>query len=212
MATRRVRVTVKRTVTVQRTVQVRRTAQVHQTTQRRAHLTQEQGNILAASSRALPAPGSRLAAAGYGPIDDPGRDFDLFLSYASENKDFVRPLAYALVSRGVRVWFDETEIGVGDSLRQSIDKGLVRSRFGVVIFSHAFFSKHWTAYELNGLVTREMSGHKVVLPIWHPELAVEDVISYSPSLADKKALVAADLSLDQIADALAELVLVPSTN
>lgn len=149
-----------------------------------------------------------MVDAGYGPIDDPDREFDIFLSHATENKDFVRPLASALVARGVRVWFDETEIGVGDSLRQSIDKGLIRSRFGAVIFSHAFFAKHWTAYELNGLVTREVGGHKVVLPIWHSELAVEDVISYSPSLADKKALIAADLSLDQIADALVELVLV----
>jgi hypothetical protein len=215
MATRRVRMTVKRTVTVRRTVQVRRTTQVRQTTNARAHLSQEQRGDITATSRALALPATRaghLADAGYGPIDDSEREFDLFLSYATENKEFVRPLADALIARGVRVWFDETEIGVGDSLRESIDKGLVRSRFGVVIFSHAFFSKRWTAYELNGLVTREMSGRKVVLPVWHPELTAEDVIAYSPSLADKKALVASRSSMEEIADALTDLVLASNTD
>lgn len=76
-----------------------------------------------------------------------------------------------------------------------------------VIFSHAFFSKRWTAYELNGLVTREMRRREVVLPIWHPELSADDVVDYSPSLADKKALAGSRLSIDEIADELADLVL-----
>ncbi len=35
------------------------------------------------------------------------------------------------------VWYDEFELGVGDSLRQSIDKGLVNSNFGIVVLSKA---------------------------------------------------------------------------
>jgi hypothetical protein len=153
------------------------------------------------------APSTSLADEGYGPIEDPEREYDLFLSHASENKDFVGPLVGELIARGVRVWYDETAIGVGDSLRESIDKGLSRSRFGAVIFSHAFFAKRWTNYELNGLVTREMQGRKVVLPVWHPEMTAEDVTDYSASLADKKALAGARLSVADIADALADLVL-----
>jgi hypothetical protein len=157
----------------------------------------------------LPGTSQQLADEGFGPIDDPAREFDLFLSHASEDKDFTRPLAEALSQRGVRVWFDETAIRIGDSLRESIDRGLTRSRFGVVVFSHSFFAKSWTNYELNGLVTRELQGRKVILPVWHPGLSFDDLASYSPSLADKKALLASSLSVEQIADELAALVLGP---
>jgi hypothetical protein len=126
--------------------------------------------------------------------------------HATEDKEFVRPLAYALIGRGIDVWFDEAEIRVGDSLRETIDHGLARSRFGVVVLSASFFAKRWTSYELNGLVAREMRGRKVVLPVWHPEMTIDLVLEHSPTLADMRALVAADLSADEIADELVELV------
>lgn len=205
MATRRGQIRVTRKGSVQRTVRVQRTVQA------RVHTTQRH-RVISTAGRALPMASSpSLADEGYGPIEDPEREYDLFLSHASENKDFVGPLVGELIARGVRVWYDETAIGVGDSLRESIDKGLSRSRFGAVIFSHAFFAKRWTNYELNGLVTREMQGRKVVLPVWHPEMTAEDVTGYSASLADKKALAGDRLSVADIADALADLVLGQST-
>ena len=52
-------------------------------------------------------------------------EWDVFISHASEDKDdFVRPLAEGLEQRGLRVWFDESTLKVGDSLREAIDHGL----------------------------------------------------------------------------------------
>ena len=63
-----------------------------------------------------------------------GSDTDLLISHASEDKDeIVRPLANALVEKGVKVWYDEFEMKIGDSLRRKIDKGLANSRFGIVV-------------------------------------------------------------------------------
>ena len=103
-----------------------------------------------------------------------------------------------------RVWYDEFELRVGDSLRKSIDKGLLNSRFGVVVLSPAFFAKKWPQYELDGLTAREVDGHKVVLPIWHM-LGRDDVLAYSPTLADKVALSTRRISIKKIAEALAEV-------
>lgn len=65
-----------------------------------------------------------------------------FISHASEDKSSVaRPLANMLSERGVRVWVDESEIRVGDSLRNKIDEGLSHSEFGVIVLSHSFLSK-----------------------------------------------------------------------
>ena len=62
--------------------------------------------------------------------------FDVFISHATEDKEEVaRPLARALDAEGLRVWYDEFELRIGDSLRRKIDTGVARSRFGVVIIS-----------------------------------------------------------------------------
>ncbi len=88
-----------------------------------------------------------------------GREFDVFVSHASEDKDAIaRPLAEALRDRGLSVWFDEFELRIGDSLRRKIDKGVARSRFGLVVLSPAFFAKGWPQYELDGLVTMAVNG------------------------------------------------------
>jgi hypothetical protein len=131
--------------------------------------------------------------------------YDAFISHASEDREkFVKPLADALTRMNYRVWYDEFELRVGDSLRQSIDKGLINSRFGIVVLSPAFFAKNWPQYELNGLTAREMDGHKVILPIWHM-VNREDVLAYSPTLADKVALSTRRTSIKKIAEALGEV-------
>ncbi len=114
---------------------------------------------------------------------------DVFICHASEDKDaLVRPLATALEAEHIDVWYDEFSLRVGDSIRQSIDRGLAGARFGVVVLSPSFFGKRWTQWELNGLVSRTMQeGRGIILPIWH-EVGQEDVVKYSPPLADIRAL------------------------
>ncbi len=132
--------------------------------------------------------------------------YDVFVSHASEDKeDFVKPLVDALQSAGYKVWYDEFTLKVGDSLRRSIDNGLKSSRYGIVVFSSAFFAKNWTQYELDGLVTREMEGHKVILPIWHM-VSKNQVQNYSPTLADKKAINSSLSTIEEIVEQLAEVL------
>jgi hypothetical protein len=134
-------------------------------------------------------------------------EYDLFISHASEDKDdFVRPLAETLENLGVKVWYDEFTLKVGDSLRKSIDHGLVKSRFGTVILSSSFCSKNWTQYELDSMVAREMDGHKMILPIWH-KVTKTEVINFSPALADKVALNTSMNSIEEIAGQLAEVIM-----
>lgn len=76
---------------------------------------------------------------------------------------------------------------LGDSISRSIDKGLAESSYGIVIISPAFIGKPWPEYELRGLVVREIEAGKVILPIWHG-VSREEVIDFSPPLADKLAI------------------------
>ncbi len=132
--------------------------------------------------------------------------YDVFISHASEDKDeVVRPLAHALQAGGLSVWFDEFELSIGDSLRQSIDKGIGASRFGIVVLSKAFFNKGWTNYELDGLVTLAVTGDQVLLPIWH-NISKDEVLSYSASLADKLARSTTTHTIDEIANEIIDVV------
>lgn len=142
------------------------------------------------------------------PIAPQTKQYDVFVSHATEDKDtVVRPLAAALQSEGLLVWYDEFELRIGASLRRSVDAGLANSRFGVVVLSDSFFKKGWANYELDGLVTRELAegGRQLILPIWH-RVTKDEVIQYSPSLADKLALRTADYTVDEIAAEIAEVI------
>lgn len=147
----------------------------------------------------------RSEVPGLGPVDDE-REFDVFISHASEDKDdIVRPLATALQGGGLKVWYDEFELRLGDSLRRKIDSGLARSRFGVVVLSRAFMNKGWTNYELDGIVTRSVNGEQVLLPIWHG-ITKREVIDYSPSIADKLARSTGTHTVEEIAAEIIEII------
>lgn len=132
--------------------------------------------------------------------------YDAFICHASEDKaDFVRPLAEQLRAQHVEVWYDEFSLKVGDSLRRSIDRGLSQSRFGIVVFSPDFFRKQWSQWELDGLVARQNAGDRsLILPIWRG-VRREDVLAYSPSLADKLA-VSADAGMAEIVRSLTAVI------
>ena len=132
--------------------------------------------------------------------------FDVFISHTSEDKDeVVRPLATALRDAGLSVWYDEFELRIGDSLRRKIDKGLASSRFGVVVLSRAFFGRGWPEYELDGLVTRTVSGEQLLLPVWH-DVTKREVMNYSPSLADRVARSTATHTVEEIAAEIVDVI------
>jgi hypothetical protein len=117
--------------------------------------------------------------------DQPNFEWDAFICHATEDKgQFVRELADKLREKGLRIWYDEFTLKVGDSLRQSIDKGLANSKYGIVVLSPNFFTKKWPQDELNGLAAKERNSQKVILPVWL-DVDEEYICQFSPMLADR---------------------------
>ncbi|WP_244092936.1 toll/interleukin-1 receptor domain-containing protein [Blautia glucerasea] len=134
------------------------------------------------------------------------KEYDFFISHAWEDKETVaKPLADALIAKGAKVWLDKYAMQVGDSLRQSIDDGLVHSRYGIVVLSEIYFKKFWTGKELNGLFAKQEEGRKVILPVWH-NVSKDTVKQYSPILADMVALKTADFTIDELAEQFIQLI------
>jgi TIR domain len=151
-----------------------------------------------------------IAGWGYGlvegrpaePQSDPPDGRDVFISHAGEDKASVaRPLERLLTHAGWGVWLDELELIVGDSLNTRLNQALAQSRFGVVILSRAFFSKHWPQQELNALAAKEAaSGSKVILPVWHG-IDEHYLAEHAPMLADRVG-VATERGLEHVAEQL----------
>jgi hypothetical protein len=139
--------------------------------------------------------------------DLPTEDLELFISHASEDKaDLVRRLADRLRHWGIKVWYDEYSLSPGDSLSRSLDKGLSRTRYGLVVISRSFIKKPWTEYELRGLTAKEMFRRdKVIIPIWH-DVTEADVVAFSPPLADKVAVRTDGKSVDEVAEAIIKAI------
>ena len=131
--------------------------------------------------------------------DHSQEEFDVFLSHATEDKEsFADELFEELQKVGVKVWYDSINIRWGDSLRSTIDNGLKKSKYGIVIITTNYINKGWTQYELDGLFQIEMTNGKTILPIWH-NITKKDVQAFSPSLASRAALNTAMLTPEEIA-------------
>lgn len=131
---------------------------------------------------------------------------DVFISHASEDKDcIVRDLANSLISEGVKVWYDEYSLSIGDSLSSSINRGLSECTFGIVILSPNFIKKRWPEIELQSLYAKEVHKGKTILPIWH-RITFDEVMAFNLHLADKFALNTAIHSIEAMTNAvIAEL-------
>jgi hypothetical protein len=113
-----------------------------------------------------------------------------FISHDSRDKDSVaRPIALNLQRKLCPVWYDEFSLGLGDNLRQSIEKGLRQCNKCVLILSNNFFdNKGWGKKEFESIFTREIVEEtELVLPIWYG-VTKREVYEFCPSLLNVKGL------------------------
>lgn len=114
----------------------------------------------------------------------PGAEWDAFLVHAWEDQPtFVDALAEELRRSSVRIWYAPWSLKVGDSLRQTIEAGLLASRYGIVVLSPHFVGRPWQQRELDGLFALEEEG-SILLPVWH-DVTFQQVRAFSPMLAGR---------------------------
>lgn len=103
----------------------------------------------------------------------------VFLSHTSADKPFVRQLRDDLKAHGVsRVWIDEAEIEVGDSLIAKIDEGIKQTPYIAVVLSSNSIKAPWVKKELNIAINREISqGRVVVLPLLYEKCEIPAFLS-----------------------------------
>lgn len=81
--------------------------------------------------------------------------YDVFLSYKSDDRPRVRQLAERLRDAGLRVWFDDWLIKPGHDIYLSIERGLTTSRTLVLCMSPAALGSDWVSLERSTVLFRD---------------------------------------------------------
>lgn len=89
-----------------------------------------------------------------------------FICHAGVDKPFARRLYRDLRRFGIEAWIDEKAIAVGDSLFESIQAGLAKSDYVVVVLSPATRRRRWVQREIQAAFSLEIkTGRKRILPV-----------------------------------------------
>lgn len=130
---------------------------------------------------------------------------DVFLCHAwDDRKDAAKELHDMLVSKGVSVWFSEKDVSLGSSLLREIDKGLAKSRVGIVLVTPLFLKR----IKGEGIADKELSAllaRDLLVPIVH-NTTFNDLREVSPLLGSRSGLSTIEDSMEEVASKLAELV------
>jgi hypothetical protein len=90
----------------------------------------------------------------------------VFICHASEDKPLARSIAVTLRNFGAKVWLDEWEIRVGDSIVERINAGLEASSNLIVVLSKNSVNKPWVRREFSSALMAQLSKQCVaVLPV-----------------------------------------------
>lgn len=135
--------------------------------------------------------------------------YDVFISHAVEDKlAIANELCEKLESAGLRIWYSGKELKMGDSVEQTIQKGLVQSRYGVVILSPTYLVKNWTIAEFYILLSKEINRQKVILPVLY-QLTMDDLKEKGIHMTDKWGI-SYEKGMDYVVKAIVDVIKGPS--
>jgi hypothetical protein len=90
---------------------------------------------------------------------------NVFISHRRADAAESERLAEAIRAAGHKVWLDEWEIGIGDSIVGSMQEGLAGSTYLVLCYSGQGVMAPWISREWLSALARQMNGHNVkILP------------------------------------------------
>jgi hypothetical protein len=130
---------------------------------------------------------------------------DYFLCHAWDDRQGpAKELHDLLEDRGVKVWFSEKDIALGVPFVREIDKGLAKSRVGLVLVTPNFVKR----IQGEGIAEKELSvllQEGQLIPIMHGTTyaALREV---SPMLASRNGLSTAEDTMAEVATKLKDLV------
>tara|TARA_B110000196_G_scaffold59792_1_gene49803 strand:- start:4038 stop:4736 length:699 start_codon:yes stop_codon:yes gene_type:complete len=130
---------------------------------------------------------------------------DVFLCHAwGDRKEAAKDLHDLLEAAGVKVWFSEKDLGLGVPMMRAIDKGLAKSRIGLVLVTPAMLERLPKESVADKELSTLLAGNQLI-PIVH-NTTYEALRNVSPMLASRTGLDTFEDSMAVVAEKIAELV------
>lgn len=130
---------------------------------------------------------------------------DVFLCHAWNDRGGAAAELHSLLeSRGVSVWFSEKDVALGQPLLREIDRGLAKSRIGVVLVTPALIDR-LRAQSIADKELSELLARDLLVPVVHGT-TYEALREVSPLLASRSGLSTEENPMADAAAKLAELV------
>ena len=109
-------------------------------------------------------------------VQNPIEYYTCFISYSSQDQEFVERLYADLQAKGVRCWYAPEDLKIGDEFRNRIDESIRMYDKLLVILSQHSIDSSWVEYEVKKALKKEQDqGKPALFPI-----ALDEAIKDAP--------------------------------
>ena len=114
--------------------------------------------------------------------------YHVFISYSTDDSEFVEELVANLEEYGLRIWWDSAELLVGENTNAAIGRGQANSAWGVGVITENSLNASWPEDERGGFMVRENTSDEIaLLPIYY-DIELSKVRDKKPNLAIKNGI------------------------
>lgn len=105
--------------------------------------------------------------------------YQVFLSYASADKEIAQKIVAELRQEGIRVWFDTYELQPADSIAEAIVRAISASDYLVVLLSPHSVNSVWVQKELGATLSRDLTARDItLLPVLIADCEIPPPLAY----------------------------------
>ena len=131
--------------------------------------------------------------------------FDVFLSNAHRDSSVAAALAKALKKKGLRVWYDQEQVRLGDSFLRDIEYALEHSHCFLLLISPHYSRSQWSNFEMGVALSRAREGHRIV-PVFIGDIDSLALPPYVRHFQGFHVKDAKDFCADEMASKIAEVL------
>jgi len=131
------------------------------------------------------------------------KEFDAFISYSSQDSDFVDQLTRILKSTGVKVWLDKDELYPGVNWIEELERGIEQSQHMLLVVSPNSLNSPWANFEIGAILSKfAHSPETLIIPV-----LTQDVdVSLLPVFIKNRVFVnAANMNLDELGSKISQI-------
>ena len=132
---------------------------------------------------------------------NPKEKYDVFLSYAPEDKDSFSDELSAILQykHGLKILYQSIAISSEASIKKLVNDSIKNSKHALILLSRNYIKKYCKDCKLESLFQLQSNGGKIILPIWH-DITKKEIQDFSPTMSQNLVLNTTMMTPEEISD------------